>query len=399
MRQDDPQEIAQEAPGLRREPPNRFVLAGTETQITYDATAAAGGPRLAYDGPYGSRTFVGDEIRTEESVLGRLVLVNLGAFPDQGDLSLILVLPWFNPMSLTDVMRIWEAPFPFRTLAILKWVVSTIGGPPQDGALEEYDVVALEGTAELVAALPAGVTADELGRAWLGRHDLPPNVDVLALVRVTLPPGATARAVNGAHLFLVEAGALTDYWEGLTLPGYVSTAGDWFLIRHGETPPKVLVNEGTEPAVALVVSLAATGGTGVTEAFPGWEVVEPLAVADAASVSPSLLEPDGSVAHDIGVALLRASFEPEASADLLDILDPAAYLLVGQTGALDVVAAVPVSFTPANGSLQQLPANEPVSLAPGDGLLVATPGRIATRNVAPEASSVLIVGVGPDNGR
>jgi hypothetical protein len=123
--------------------PNHFALSGAETELTYDA-ATAGGPRVTYDGPYGSHTVVGDEIRAEESALGQLVTVDLGAFPDQGDLWLTLLLPRFNPMSSAD------PPTPFATLAILKWVISTIAGPPRTGALEEYRDLPLAGTARLV---------------------------------------------------------------------------------------------------------------------------------------------------------------------------------------------------------------------------------------------------------
>jgi hypothetical protein len=107
--------------------PNHFALAGEETQITYDASTDAGEPQLTYDGQYGSQTIAGDELRTEESALGRLVTAHLGAFPDQGDLWLTLLLPRFNPMSRAD------PPTPFATLAILKWVISTIAGPPRTG--------------------------------------------------------------------------------------------------------------------------------------------------------------------------------------------------------------------------------------------------------------------------
>jgi hypothetical protein len=140
---------AQTTPPLRGEEgtaPNHFALSGAETQITFDAASAAGGPRLTYDGPFGSYTLVGDEIRTEESALGPMVTVHLGAFPDQGDLWLTLLLPRFNPMSNAD------SPTPFATLAILKWVISTIAGPPCTGPLEEYRVLPLEGIAQLVMA-------------------------------------------------------------------------------------------------------------------------------------------------------------------------------------------------------------------------------------------------------
>ena len=86
----------------------------------------------------------GGRDRVEESALGQLVTGRLGAFPDQGELWLTLLLPRFNPMSSAD------PPTPFATLAILKWVISTIAGPPRTGALDEYRVLPLAGTARLV---------------------------------------------------------------------------------------------------------------------------------------------------------------------------------------------------------------------------------------------------------
>jgi hypothetical protein len=124
--------------------PNLFLLDGEDTRINYASTSETGEPQLTYEGAYGSRSFVGDAVETEESALGRLVTVDLGPFPDQGNLWLTLLLPEFNPMDTGD------DPVPFATLAILKWLVSTIAGPPREGAREEFRVVELEGTAQLV---------------------------------------------------------------------------------------------------------------------------------------------------------------------------------------------------------------------------------------------------------
>ena len=126
--------------------PNRFVLAGElqgeEVRLTYVATGDSGEPAGTYEGPYAGHASFSSP---EASALGRLVTVHLGAFPDQGDFRLVLVLPSFRPMRLGD------APVPFATLAILAVVVSTIAGPPPTGDLEEYRAVMLEGTAEFVA--------------------------------------------------------------------------------------------------------------------------------------------------------------------------------------------------------------------------------------------------------
>ena len=73
-----------------------------------------------------------------------MVTGSLGAFPDQGELWLTLLLPRFASMTSGDV------PAPFTTFAILKWVISTIAGPPHTGALEEYRVVTLQGIAQII---------------------------------------------------------------------------------------------------------------------------------------------------------------------------------------------------------------------------------------------------------
>ena len=124
--------------------PNHFVLRGAETQITYDATTITGLPQLLYDGPYGSQAFSGDAVTTEQTALGRLVSVDLGAFPDRGELRLTLLIPSFHP----DTSQ--ASASPFATLGILTWSISTLAGPPREGALEEYEILPLEGTAEFV---------------------------------------------------------------------------------------------------------------------------------------------------------------------------------------------------------------------------------------------------------
>ncbi len=124
--------------------PNHFALSGAETQLTYEAATAAGGPRVTYDGPYGSHTVVGDEIRVEESALGQLVTGVSRRVPRPrralADPPPAAVHP--------DAQR--GSPHPLRHPGDLKWVISTIAGPPRTGALEEYRVLPLAGTARLV---------------------------------------------------------------------------------------------------------------------------------------------------------------------------------------------------------------------------------------------------------
>lgn len=137
-----------------QEEANRFVLTGEQTEITYATTSETGEPTLTYRGPMGpgpvgerpieSRTIVGSDIRTERSSLGRLVTVYLDAMPDAATFDLTLLLPEIN-------LAADGAPTPFATLMILTAHLTTIGGPGLIvGALQEYEVVELEGTAELV---------------------------------------------------------------------------------------------------------------------------------------------------------------------------------------------------------------------------------------------------------
>jgi hypothetical protein len=134
---------AQATPSAAEAAPNHFDLTGAETEITYDAVMA-GRPQLTYVGPYGHQVLRGEQLRRDESALGQMVTGWLGAFPDQGELWLTLLLPWFASMESGD------APSPFATIAILTWVISTIAGPPRTGALEEFRVVTLQGTAQVL---------------------------------------------------------------------------------------------------------------------------------------------------------------------------------------------------------------------------------------------------------
>jgi hypothetical protein len=216
--------------------------------------------------------------------------------------------------------------------------------------------------------------------------------------------------MNGAHLFVVESGALTIKWylggdnpppgpgpDYVDLPGgsSVYTVGDQLLVSYVETPPLMMTNEGTEAAVALVVALTATGGNPIGDSLTGEAVVEPLAVADAAQVGPPLSTAGEAGAERIAVSVVRVRYERGASVDILDILEPAAPLLAVEAGTLNVAVTDPALLTPAGGAPQQLPPDARVSLVPGDQLLVPAPGRMSIRNVGRGPSTVLIVTVGP----
>ncbi|MGH2557417.1 MAG: hypothetical protein ACRDJH_00020 [Thermomicrobiales bacterium] len=258
------------------------------------------------------------------------------------------------------------------------------------------------------STLPDEVTVDLLIEATLEWHTLPRALNTLALSRATLPPGAEATTLNGAHLFFVESGALTvqaharAYGPPTGTPGPVHVdaaagppvthrAGDQFLVSYDVASSPTIANEGAEPAVALVVSIAVRSPSSTGEPLTGGAVVEPLAVAGAARVGPPLLTAGKLGAAPISVALVRASYERGAN---FDIGEPAARLLTVESGALNVLVADPAFYAPADAAGKPLPPDARVSLAPGDQLLAPAPGRISTRNVARGLSAVLIVTVG-----
>jgi hypothetical protein len=146
---------ARPADALAEEMPNRFELSSETTTIVYDTGGVDGQPRLTYRGPIGvgpiderpieSRTAEGDGIRVEQSSLGQLVRVYLDAMPDAATFYLTLLLPEFNPTPGG------AEPIPFSTLAILLTELTTLEGPAVlEGPLQEYAVIELEGTAEVV---------------------------------------------------------------------------------------------------------------------------------------------------------------------------------------------------------------------------------------------------------
>ena len=125
---------------------NTFSLRGSDTRIDLTVGSESGETSLTYDGPDGSQTCTGEDLTVEVSALGRLVTCMIGAFPDRGELWVTLLLPRLNPVDPG------AEPTPFSTLAILRWEISTIAGPPREGALDSFEAVPLDGTAEYRAS-------------------------------------------------------------------------------------------------------------------------------------------------------------------------------------------------------------------------------------------------------
>ena len=124
---------------------NHFVLRGEGLEITYDEITFAGPPQLTYQVVQGvdSRTFSGNELSSRESDIGTLVTVTLEAIPDDKRTLFTLLIPTINVTETNEV--------PFETLAIYTTVRDSIIGPKGvRGAVESYQCVQLEGTAQFV---------------------------------------------------------------------------------------------------------------------------------------------------------------------------------------------------------------------------------------------------------
>ena len=124
---------------------NRFVLRGEGLEITYDEITFAGSPQLTYQVVQGvhSRTFSGNELSSKESDIGTLVTVTLEVIPDDKRTLFTLLIPTINVTETNEV--------PFETLAIYTTVRDSIIGPKGvRGAVESYQCVQLEGTAQFV---------------------------------------------------------------------------------------------------------------------------------------------------------------------------------------------------------------------------------------------------------
>src|SRR5918912_2029573 len=73
---------------------NHFELKHQHTHITYDVTAFDGKPHLTYQvlqGP-AARTFIGDQIRIQQTAIGTLVTVTLERIPDDKSTLLTLII-------------------------------------------------------------------------------------------------------------------------------------------------------------------------------------------------------------------------------------------------------------------------------------------------------------------
>lgn len=125
---------------VQRVEPNLFQLKGEKIQINYQSTGFVGAAQLTYTDDQGSRTFSGDEVRSQESEIGLMVSVTLQLNPDSQIVILSLLVP---------SIKLGEQPAKIKTLAI-KTTKRSGFLALQPGALQSYSTIPLEGTASLV---------------------------------------------------------------------------------------------------------------------------------------------------------------------------------------------------------------------------------------------------------
>jgi hypothetical protein len=126
----------------RRLEPNQFTLEGYDTQITFSASSISGVPQFNFSDGVETRSFSGDEIRQEDTGVGRMVTVQLqNNAADQGFEHVTLFLPKVQLSSSEHSVTI-------HTLAIrTREVVFVASGARQ---LQTYAPIFLSGTAALV---------------------------------------------------------------------------------------------------------------------------------------------------------------------------------------------------------------------------------------------------------
>jgi hypothetical protein len=120
--------------------PTLYELAGKGIQVTYMTSSLQGKPQFSYHDAVQAKTFSGDEITVENSILGALVSVFLMRTIDGPSTSFTLLVPNVR-------VRPSEAAS-ITTEGITTLHKSTLAGPLQ-GQVELYTVHGLQGTARL----------------------------------------------------------------------------------------------------------------------------------------------------------------------------------------------------------------------------------------------------------
>jgi hypothetical protein len=127
--------------------PNQFILNGVgqknkDVHIGYSTDSITGKPIFNYQDSKNTYSFTGDEIRTQKTEIGTLVMVTLKSVPDLHTITLTLLVPAVNLDGSAQE---------FKTIAIQTTSKTTIDGEIHvKGAVQSYRVIDLQGTANSV---------------------------------------------------------------------------------------------------------------------------------------------------------------------------------------------------------------------------------------------------------
>jgi hypothetical protein len=112
-----------------------FQLSGEGVEITYMTNGLDGKPRFTYKDAEYDRSYIGDEIRIQQSEPGSLVSVTLRVIPDAWSKTVTLIVPRILVRELSESVE---------TLAIK--CLNTMTMVPQPGQAQSYEAIPLKGS-------------------------------------------------------------------------------------------------------------------------------------------------------------------------------------------------------------------------------------------------------------
>ena len=135
-----PQRTAQpEQPSTEALQPTLFELQGDGVSITYSTSSIAGIPQFSYQDQDRTVSRSGDEIRTEETEIATLVMIDVENVPDAREVTATSFLPRI-------VLQQGTIETPLATIGVLTTSARRI-----EGQMQTYRALNISGTARLVA--------------------------------------------------------------------------------------------------------------------------------------------------------------------------------------------------------------------------------------------------------
>ena len=122
--------------------PNLFDLKGHDVHVNYSTSSIAGVPLFNYESKGEKKSFRGDEIRVQETEVGRLVTVTLEVVPDLRSVTFSVLVP---------TVHLEGREGEVHTVGLRTTTRTSIGGPRLvKGQVNTFEGVNLKGTAQAV---------------------------------------------------------------------------------------------------------------------------------------------------------------------------------------------------------------------------------------------------------